>query len=239
MLKFFIIILFSISLFASNQSILKSLNTETIKNKKESTVSFIVFNLDDVLLNTSTRFEFIFDNYLKKHRSRVLKKYFNDKNFTDLKLNDVLNDIDSLKLSKKQKEKFKKYLEENYNSDDTLGADIAIAESVNFVNSLYKNGAFIVYITKRSSKLIAPTIDKLKKINFPIAKTKTMLIMDVNDENIVNTIYSFINMGKVISVFSNDIKNISKLKPYFKKDELFLISKDILDSKDFNIIKGF
>ncbi len=238
MFKIFIIMLFSITVFAGNQNLLKEINKRITKNNHANRVSFIILNLDNVLLNSSARYELLFNDYLKKHHSRVIKKYFKEKDFTNLKLNDILNDISALKLTAKQKENFIKYLKENYNSDKALSADMAIGESIDFVNNLYKNGAFIVYISKRSLNNIAPTIKKLKSLNFPIGKNKTSLIMEVNENNTRNIVSKWINMGEIIAVFSNNFKAIKLLTPYFDKNELFLISDDNPDSKEFTIIKS-
>ncbi len=238
MFRIFMIMLFSVSIFANNQNSFKKINDEITNNNKQDKTSFVVFNLDNVLLNSTTRYELLFNNYLKKHRSRAIKKYFKEKDFVNLKLNDILNDISNLKISKKQKDNFKKYLEENYNSANTLSADIAIGESIDFVNNLYKNGAFIVYITNRGLNSIAPTVKKLESLNFPIGKNKTTIIMNVNSNNIRNITSKWINMGEIIAIFDSNIKNIKLLIPYLNKDKLFLISNENLDSKDFTIIKS-
>lgn len=238
MFRVFIIMLFSFSIFANNQNILKKISNKIINNNKQDKTSFVVFNLDNVLLNSTTRYELLFNNYLKKHNLRVIKKYFKEKNFANIKLSDVVSDVSNLNISKKQKEKFKKYLEENYNSSTALSADIAIGESIDFVNNLYKDGAFIIYITKRNLNNIALTVNKLKNLNFPIGKNKTTIIMNVNHNTIRTIISKWINMGEIIAVFDSNIKNIKLLIPYFSKDKLFFISNENFDSKSFTIIKS-
>jgi len=244
MLKFITILLLSVSfsLFADTSSIKKDLKSQILENSKNDKVSFVVFNLDNVLINTNVRYESIFNRYLKKNRSRVIKKYFNEKSFINIKLETVLADVENLKLSKRQKTKLKKFLEIEVNSDITLDSDIAMMNSVDFVSDLHKNGAFIIYITKRNEKSLVKTVNTLNKFKFPIGVNNTTIIMS-NSNNTKNTerniLSKWIKMGKIIAVFNNNLEILKSLKPYFKSNQLFYInSKNIKDNK-IKTIKGF
>jgi hypothetical protein len=239
MLKIFTIILFSISILGNSQDILTNLTSKIIQNTKNNKVSFVVFNLDNTLIDSSKRFNLLFNNYLKKSPLKQIKTYLKDKDFNNLELSTILNEIDNLKLTLKQKEKLKKYLQDNINSLEAIDSDISKENSVNFVNELYKNGAFIIYITKRDIKDIAPIVKTLNKLNFPIGLNKTTLIMNVNIKSIRNILSKWINMGEIISIFDSNINLLEALAPYFKQNQLFFISNNNLPNIKVTTISKF
>jgi len=239
MFKFIIILLLAISfsLLGNTSKISKNLKEEITKNNKKNKVSFVVFDLDNTLINTNARYEIIFNNYLKKHPLRVIKNYLKEKSFININLNSILTDIDKLKLTDKQKEKLKKYLKKEFNSERTLNSDIINENVIDFITELHKNGAFIIYMTKRNHKDLVVTINTLNKFKFPIGVNKTTLIM--NTPNIKKTLFQWVKMGKIIGVFNSDINTLNLLKPYFKTNKLFYINQNTVKDDKITTIKGF
>jgi len=229
----------SFSLLANTNKISKNLKAEILKNNKLDKVSFVVFDLDNTLININVRYENIFNKYLKRNRSRVIKKYLKEKAFVNITLNDILIDIGNLKLNEVQKDKLSEYLKKEFYSDSSLKLDIANGNSVEFVTELHNAGAFIIYLTQRDIKYVTQTINILNELKLPIGVNKTTLIM--NNDHILakKTLSKWVNMGEIIAVFNKDLDILKSLKPYFKKNELFFISPKSIKDNKITTIKGF
>jgi len=244
MLKIFSILLLSVSfsLLANVSDIKKDLKSQILENSKNDKVSFVVFNLDNVLIDINVRYESIFNRYLEEKPSKLVSNYFEKKSFVDVTLKEILNDIDKLKLTPKENLKLKGFLKSEFNSSTTLSSDIATSNSSKFVKDLYKSGAFIIYISKRNKKALVKTVDTLNSFEFPIGVNNTILIMNKDEasQNLERNILSkWIRMGKIIAVFNNNLKVLKSLKPYFKANQLFYINSQKIKDEKIKTIRGF
>jgi len=232
-----VIILFSFTLGANDfeKELKKKINFNNSNNKK----SVIVFDLDNVLLDSSSRVSFLLKKYLKKHYIKSLYKYLKDKG-ENIEFQDFKNDLNELKISDKSKEKLMKYLSENYNSTEAFKKDKAMKNSVDFVKKLYNKNCFILYVTSKKIDYLPLFVEKLNNLSFPIGVNSTSIIMDVNADNIRNILSSWDEMGDVTAFFSADLEKIKKLKPYFKSSFLYFISlKNKLNAEGYQVLSGF
>jgi len=236
MKKFLFVLLFiSVVVSAgSNKEILKKIEKKASNDDK---VHFVVFDVDYVLFDLSSRFRYLFEKYLKRHNVKALKEYLKEKDFSYLKLKDVLSDIDKLNLSDKTAERIKKYLNENFHSPEASKKD-SVTKALNIVNSLYKKGFFIVYLSKSDNSYLSVMIEKLQKAGYPIGYARTIIIMNVKKDNIAENLYNFALLGKINAFFSSDIEFVNELKPYLKK-KLYYLGNEEFSSDYFTVLKNF
>lgn len=115
-------------------------------------------------------------------------------------------------------------------NDDYLKYDSPTPGSVNFVRTLYSNGARIVYLTARDQpRQLMGTVKALRDHGYPIGIQGTELIMKptvqtqdaVYKQQVTNYLRHY---GKVIATFDNEPANVNVYRRAFADASVFLFA---------------
>jgi len=243
-MKFFTIILaflVSTTIFASNyNTVLISLEKKIEVVKQNGVMPVIVFDIDNTIISSSPRIEKILKDANKKYHSKSLAKYLKNKN-NEFKYHQLKELFVTLKVKPKKSEKIFKYFNEKFFLNEYTKYDVALKNSLEMVNKFYKKGAFIIYLTARGRKALVGTIDSLDRLGFPIAKTRTSLIMRDSREQ-KSPLYKkralaeLSTMGTILAVFDDKIENLEAFTSFFNDQfSLYLVNSSSKNKKMTNI----
>jgi len=230
-------LLVTISIFASNvETVKRSLTSKIIQTKKTGKMPIVIFDIDHTIINSSPRIKKILKDANKKYYSKALAKYLKDDKNSSFRYKQIKELLISLKVKPKKIEKILKYVDSKFFLSDYTKYDVALVESLKLVNEFYKKGAFIIYLTARGRSSLVGTITSLDRLGFPIAKTRTSLIMrDLSKKSVKykkDSIAELSTMGKIVAIFDDKIANLKQLTPFFKDQySLYLVNSKTKNKK--------
>lgn len=119
--------------------------------------------------------------------------------------------------------------------------DQAMPGGVEYVQSLYKAGAFIVYLTGRSApRMLTATSQSLKISGYPIGLLRTQLIMKpiagADDEEFKQTVMASLRRtGEVVAMFDNEPGNVNLMKAAFPDAQVIFL-QTMFNPKGANLV---
>ena len=230
-----IVCLLHASSFASQYTpdILEAVLKKVIDTTQEGAQPVIIFDLDDTLINTQDRSLRVLKDFISEKTTQ--KKF--PKEVDKLK-NIHLSDIhyrleDTLKERGIRNKTFikeaKKFWQLRFYSSDYCQSDEPLPGAVPYVQSLYENGAAIVYLTGRDMpRMELGTKKNLQLYEFPLDTEGVTLIMKPTWKmgNLAFKKRAFddiAQLGTVVAAFENEPENINALQDRFSEGIMVFI----------------
>lgn len=173
----------------------------------------VVFDLDATLFDVGPRMWHILREYGDQHADVALKTALQSYDKTNMPylLKDILGEMNMAtedRLNNLAPHWFDRFFTDQYQH-----YDMPISGAVDFVQDLYKAGAFVVYLTGRDAPgMLVGCSESMRRHGFPVGVVRTSLIMkpdfDIPDPVFKEEACSFIEgLGSVIASFDNEPGN--------------------------------
>ncbi len=200
-------------------------------NKQERPM--VIFDVDGTLLDNRPRILHIIKEYgtteLKRARPEDAAKIANLQIYQiQYRLTDTLTQIAVVEPAVVNNAAV--FWSQRFFNDDYLKYDAPTPGSVNFVRTLYSNGARIIYLTGRDQpRQLLGTVKALRDHGFPIGIQGTELIMkptlNTQDAIFKQQVTNYMrHYGKVIATFDNEPANANVYRRAFPKAAVILFA---------------
>ncbi len=201
----------------------------TAYNRQERPM--VIFDVDGTLFDNRPRIVTILKEYADKELKRVRPE--DARKFTALsidrvsyRLTDTLTGIGVTDPAVVNNANV--FWSQRFFNDDYLKYDIPTPGSVNYVRTLYSNGARIVYLTGRDApRQLIGTVKALRDRGYPIGIQGTELIMkptmQTQDAVFKQQVTNYLrHYGKIIAAFDNEPANVNVYRRAFPKAKVVL-----------------